>query len=132
MRFVYRIDEGRWPIAIFESPGARLPGEIDSDSFYVELDRLLARGERFATLHDLRGTRPDAARRRRFTDWVETNKSELSRWLAAHAVVVDSTLLRGIITAVLWMTAPPCPMRVFDDRAEAERWLASMIAETKR
>lgn len=130
MTFVYRVDESRWPLAIFESPGARHPGEIDQDSFYVELDRLLAKGERFATLHDLRGTRPDAKRRRRFTDWASANEATLKARLAAHAVVVDSAFLRGIITAVLWMTAPPCPMRVFDDRGAAEQWLRGELART--
>lgn len=127
MTFVYRVDESRWPLAIFESPGARHPAEIDQDSFYTELDRLLARGERFATLHDLTGTRPDAKRRRRFTDWTTQNEAILRSRLAAHAVVVDSAFLRGIITAVLWMTTPPCPMRVFDDRLEAERWLLAEL-----
>jgi len=127
MTFVYRVDESRWPLAIFESPGARQPAEIDADSFYTELERLLAKGERFATLHDLRGTRPDAKRRRRFTDWTAANEAKLKTGLAAHAVVVDSAFLRGIITAVLWMTTPPCPMRVFDDRLEAERWLLSEL-----
>jgi hypothetical protein len=126
--FVYRVDESRWPLAIFESPGARPPSGVDADRFYTELDRLLAKGERFATLHDLRGTRPDAKRRRRFTDWTTANHATLQSRLAAHAVVVDSTFLRGIITAVLWMTTPPCPMKVFDDRLEAERWLLAELA----
>lgn len=130
MKFVYRVDEARWPLAVFESPGARPVSEIDTDSFYAELDRLLRRRERFATLHDLRDTRPDATRRKRFADWIETHEAELRLRLAAHAVVVDSTLQRGMITAILWMTSPPCPMKVFDDREEAERWLLEMLARS--
>lgn len=123
MAFVYRIDERRWPLAIFESPGPLSPSEIDADSFYAELTRCLKKRERFATLHDIRNTRPDASRRRRFAQWVKDNDAELRLRLAAHAVVVDSGFQRGMITAILWMTPSPCPMKVFGDREEAERWL---------
>lgn len=126
--FVYRVDERHWPLCIFESPGPRPPSDIDTDSFYTELERMLAKGQRFATLHDLRGTRPDAKRRKRFSDWVKTNEHRLASRLVAHAVVVDSSFQRGMVTAILWMTThPPCPMKVFDDRAEAEAWLRGMV-----
>lgn len=128
VKFVYRMDERDWPLVYIASPGPRPPSDIDQDSFYAELERLLAKGQRFATLHDLRDTRPDAKRRQRFSEWLKANHDRLARRLVAHAVLVDSTFQRGMITAILWMTtSPPCPMKVFDDRAEAEAWLRSMI-----
>ncbi len=132
MPFVYRVDESRWPLAIFDSPGPLAVSEIDTDSFYAELTRVLRKREVFATLHDLRGSRPDASRRRRFAEWVRDNDAELRLRLAAHAVVVDTGFQRGMITAVLWMTPSPCPMKVFDDREEAEQWLLRELERKRR
>jgi hypothetical protein len=132
MRFVYRVDESRLPLAIFESPGALPVAEIDTDSFYAELARILRKRQLFATLHDIRGMRPDAARRRRFAQWVKENEAELRQRLAAHAVVVDSGIQRGTITAILWFTSSPCPMKVFDDREQAERWLLAEVERRRR
>lgn len=130
--FRYRVDDSRLPLAVFESPGRTPASEIDSDSFYAELERLIARRVPFATLHDLRDTEPDAARRRRFTTWTETNHDVLKLRLIAHAVVLDSSVLAHILTGVLWMTRTPCPMKVFSDRAEAEAWLRSECEARKK
>ena len=131
--FRYRIDESQLPLVVFESPGALPPSQIDQDSFYNEVERLLARRVPFATLHDLRGTEPDAARRRRFSSWTQKNFDVLALRLVAHAVVIDSSIQAHILTGVLWMTRSPCPMKVFSNRADAEAWLRSELeARAKR
>ena len=71
--FRYRIDESLLPLVVFDSPGSLLLSRIDQDSFYAEVERILARRVPFATLHDLRGTEPDAARRKRFSSWTQKN-----------------------------------------------------------
>jgi hypothetical protein len=125
--FVYRADPAVWPFVFFDSPGARAPSLIDQESFYVTLEWALAHGGRFATLHDLRETAPDAKRRQRFTQWVNDRFELLSERMIAHAVVLDGEIQRRILTAVLWFTRSPCPMKVFTDRARAEAWLAEQV-----
>jgi hypothetical protein len=131
--FRYRIDESLLPLVIFDSPGSLPPSQIDQDSFYAEVERVLARRQPFATLHDLRGTEPDAGRRKRFASWTQKNFDVLAQRLVAHAVVIDSNIQAHILTGVLWMTRSPCPMKVFSNRADAEAWLRSELeARAKR
>lgn len=131
--FRYRIDESQLPLVVFESPGPLPPSQIDQDSFYSEVERMLARRVPFATLHDLRGTEPDAARRKRFATWTQKNFDVLAQRLVAHAVVIDSSIQAHILTGVLWMTRSPCPMKVFSNRADAEEWLRGELdAQAKR
>jgi hypothetical protein len=126
--FSYQASLSHWPLVIFESPGALAPEQIDQESFYREAERLLNRRERFALLHDLRGTLPmDASRRKKFTDFVREKDELLRLRLVAHAVVISSVFQKGLITAILWVVNSPCPMKVFNNRELAEEWLRSEL-----
>lgn len=117
-----------WPIAILELPPGAEAREVDQDSFYEHLDALLARDERFATLHDVRFAGPmDAVRRKRFGDWVRAHEPRLRTRLVAHAAVVRTSLQQGAITALLWVIKAPAPMRVFTDPNEARAWLRERV-----
>jgi len=128
--FYYRFDETRWPLVTIESPGGRDPESIDQDSFYAEFHRFRARDERAFFIHDLRGVqRMDAARRRRFVEWAKLHSPTARKLVVGYAVVVDSNLMAGVVTAVLWLMRPPAPMRVFSRPADAEAWLFSLDTE---
>ena len=121
--FRYRLELSRWPLVVIPGPGDRPAEQIDVDSFYAELDALLARDTPIVVLHDIRGMRRDASVRKRFANWIDANGELLSRNLIAYALLLDSKLQRGIITAVLWLTRPRSPTRAFTDRDAAEAWL---------
>lgn len=128
--FQYRFDETRWPLVIIASPGGRDPESIDQDSFYAEFHRFSERDERAFFVHDLRGVqRMDAARRRRFVQWSKLHSPTARKLIIGYAVVVDSKLMAGVVTAVLWLMCPPAPMRVFSNPADAEAWLLSLDNE---
>ena len=93
-----------------------------------QVEDLLRRGERFATMHDVRfAGRLDPVRRKRFTDWVRANDAVLRKLMIAHAAVVQSGLQQGVMTAVLWLIDPPAPMKVFTDPNEARAWLKQRV-----
>lgn len=117
-----------WPLVRLELPAGVDPRDVDQESFYREVDALLARGERFASLHDLRyAERLDAGRRKRFADWLKSRHDELRRTVIAHAPLVGSALQRGAITALMWIVEPPCETKVFTDRPDAEAWLRQRL-----
>jgi len=126
-KFQYRFDETRWPLVTIASPGGRDPEAIDQDSFYEEFHRFSERNERAFFVHDLRGVqRMDAARRRRFVEWAQLHSPTARKLIIGYAVVIDSKLMAGVVTAVLWLMRPPAPMRVFSNLADAEAWLFSL------
>jgi hypothetical protein len=124
----YLCDTSRWPVAVISAPPGCDPEAIDPGSFYAHTDRLLAHGEPFALLYDLRHSgRLSAERRRRFAEYVKANEDRVARCLIAYASLVDSEWQRGLLTAVLWFLTPPRPHRAFSEVGEAMTWLQGML-----
>jgi hypothetical protein len=130
--FRYRFDETRWPLVVIPSPGGRDPESIDQDSFYEEFHRFRVKGKRALFVHDLRDVqRMDARRRRRFVEWAKLHSPTARELIIGYAVLIDSKIMAGVVTAVLWFMRPPCPMKVFSNPSDAEAWLFSLDGELK-
>jgi hypothetical protein len=75
---------------------------------------------------------PNAVQRRSFIDMYE-KKDRLAR---AHflvlGVVGDSTILRGVITALNWLRPAPHPVQVFARCEAAEAWVLDQLPEPVR
>jgi len=98
------------PLVLNASPGGRDPDSIDQESFYEEFHRFSERDERAFFVHDLRGVQcMDAARRRRFVEWAKLHAPTARKLVVGYAVVIDSKLMAGVVTAVLWLMRPPGP-----------------------
>lgn len=125
----WRCETSDWPLVVLDLPPDVDPRAVDQQSFFQQLDALLERGERFATMHDLRrAERLDAARRKRFADWMKLRDDRLRKLIIAHAPVVETSIQRGAITALLWFVTPPAETRIFTDPLEARVWLRERIA----
>lgn len=130
--FRYRFDETRWPLVVIPSPGSRDPESIDQDSFYEAFHRFREKGKRAYLIHDLRNVqRMDARRRRRFAEWAKLHSPTARELIIGYAVLIDSKIMAGVVTAVLWLLRPPCPMKVFSNPTDAEAWLLSLNGELK-
>lgn len=82
-----------------------------------------------AILSEVRGTPPaGAGERRRMADIVSVADKKTGHLIAASAVVTDSGLMRGVLTAVTWIHSPPYPLRPFADDREARAWLRVSLA----
>ena len=125
--FVYRKNWDRFPLLIIQSPGQALDSEIDQDSFYERAEEALSQPAPVVVLHDLTGARvAGPVRRKRFVDYANNNADRIAERIEAYAVLIDSHVFRGVITAILWFVPPPCPLKVFTDQAKAIEWLKSM------
>ncbi|MEZ4288547.1 MAG: hypothetical protein R3A47_10485 [Polyangiales bacterium] len=130
MNFVYKFNTERWPLVIIPSPGDTPVEKIDQESFYREADRLLVGQRPAVVLHDLSQVGSmDAARRRKFVTYAEANRERVTSMVKGYAVLIDSPVIRGIVTAVLWFLNPPCPMKIFTSRAKAIEWLKERYPE---
>lgn len=127
MKFVYRRNWDHFPLLIIPTPGPTPEEDIDQDSFYQRADEALSQPDSVVVLHDISGARaPGPMRRKRFIEYAQKNEDRVRATVEAYGVLIDSQMLRGVITAVLWFITPPCPIRVFTDRAKALAWLRSM------
>ncbi len=121
------VDESRWPLVVIRWPRGPVT-DADVEALIALSLGHLARRERFASLHDgVRATGLDGRQRRRMADHVNAYRKPLGEWHVAAAIVVDSAIVRGIVTAINWLSPPPFPQRQFATRAEAEAWLLGML-----
>jgi hypothetical protein len=105
--------------------------EPDFDSFLAVAEEALARRERFAAVIDLTGNRADAVRRRRLAAWSEEHRAEVRLRVAAIGVVAGGAFERGVLTALLWLTRPPMPVRAFSAPADALAWVRGVLASER-
>lgn len=123
-RMGYEINDTRWPLVIARAT-EHLSDPAATESSYRKLESLLRREQRFLLVFDMRGASSTPGRRQKFRAWCNSHEDELTRLLAAAAIVAASSIERGFVTASMWIRTPPWPMRVFAEPNEAEQWLLS-------
>ncbi len=107
----YQFNTEHWPIVSVEL------GESTTDAEHDEIFRrweaIFARRERFAGITDTRRVRDvgSAKQRARVAEWTKSVGSVVARYSLGHAVVVDSALVRGALTAIGWVHRSPAPER---------------------
>jgi hypothetical protein len=92
----------------------------------AELVSHLQRGEPYALVFDLtRAEMPSALQRKRLSQHMVTHQKDIQRQVRGMALVANSVALRGIATAVFWVSPPPFEWRVFDALDAARSWARS-------
>jgi hypothetical protein len=124
-----RFDDSRWPVVTL-----RFSEESTNEEWQLFMDHVRAcctRRERFAVIADgsrMRGM-PTALQRKMGADLVEwIRKNHPRPWpVVAWANVVTSQLVRGAITAILWLSSPPHPNKVFATWDDAFTWVKAEL-----
>ena len=69
---------------------------------------------------------PNASERKLLADMLRSGDADR---VSAHAMVTDSALVRGVMTALDWVVKKPFKESAFADAREAVRWLATFTPE---
>lgn len=78
---------------------------------------------------DLSRTKKVTAAQRRVVGAHLKHFSECDRlYNQGSAIVVPNPLVRGVVTAVFWLSPPDFPHRLFASRPEAEQWATERLA----
>lgn len=126
-----RVDESRFPVIIvtFEDT---VP-DAEFDAYLARLDAHVARRIRCAFVFDAtRAGRSSATQRRKQADWMRANEHVLRTYSAGYAFVISSPLIRGALTAILWLQPMPAPHVVVPTFEEAERWARGQLEDPSR
>ena len=125
---VARIDAdfSGWPLVTVRATGN--VSHAEHAAFIAELDEhVYAKREPYALVMDLRGNGGLSPRQRqRQADRVKQQREDGLR-CAGVALVFSSPLLRGMLTAILWVAKPEHPVRVFTDLGEALVWAKDQL-----
>ncbi|MBX3246854.1 MAG: hypothetical protein KF901_06715 [Myxococcales bacterium] len=124
------IEDAAFPLVVVTLP--KVWTETEWDTYLAQMRRFPARRRAYVTLTDARGAgTPSAAQRRRAAE-VMAEDAETSRaYNVANALVFDSAILRGMVTAITWLTPPPVPMQSFATPALALAWLDDTFVARK-
>lgn len=95
-------------------------GRDDLEYMFRTYDTLMHGKQRYAiVIHfPLDTAMMHAAERRLVADWWLPRRETIARMNVMFAMVLESSILRGALTALLWMVQPPNPCRVAASTAE--------------
>lgn len=83
----------------------------------------------YAVVNDVREAPPPSAYQRQLVAAQMARLDSFTRqYCAGFAFVVDSTLMRGIMTAILWLNKPGYPTHVCGDVKSATAWCTTQLA----
>jgi hypothetical protein len=124
-------DESRWPLVRVTCPKAEV--DVTSlESHLRYLDSVLARRRPYVLVIDARGSAPmDARSRDRMRQHRMANNEAMGQLQRGVAIVVDCTLQRAIMGAILAVSPGPWRDMIFDSMPEAERWASECLTATR-
>lgn len=94
-----------------------IPERLDVDhlpAFFAKTEAVLKRREPYVTISDVTRTRelPTAVVRRALADWSTRNEALMKQFAVGSAIVIESAMIRGGLTALFWLAPPPYPQQV--------------------
>ena len=99
---------------------------------YQDLSRqVLQRSQPYAFVVDATDAegRPSATQRRLQVEWIRANAQTIKTFCRGGAFVLPSPVVRGIVTAIHWLSPPPYPFAIFAKKTEAIAWCRAKLAD---
>jgi hypothetical protein len=120
------IDESAFPIVV-----ATFRGHVTAEvlaRYFARLDAWCSSGRSYAAVLDIARTSvPTAAERQHVGKEMAARDAAIARYCAGTAVVLTSALLRGAVTAVLWLHPLKHPHAIVATRADGRALCAGWI-----
>ena len=121
-------DESRFPLVVIRFNGvasdAEFEGYLDRQSARIARDQVNA-----IVIDARRAGATPAKQRRRQAQWMREHAATLARWSVGTAFVIDSAMVRGLLTAILWVQPMPTPHVIVTTMEQAESWARAKLAE---
>lgn len=121
-----RIDESRRPLIIVTFTGVSTDEEFTA---YLENQtRLLRRREKNVIVIDaMRAGAMQPTQRKRQAEWQRQHEEALAAYCLGTSFAIGSAIVRGALTAILWVQPLPHPHFVAASLADAERWAVAQL-----
>jgi hypothetical protein len=121
-----QFDDSRWPIVVVRYPGVIDPR--DWDTHMARVIGYLKRDVPWGMINDSRGAaHPTATQRQAIINMYDEHEGLVRKNWRATAIVFDSKLIVGVLTALSWARPLPHPFRSFTDYDEGARWVEGMF-----
>lgn len=122
----FEFDESTWPIPVVTGTGDATSEDVDE---YLQIQtELLKKEEPHALIFDVRNVgHMKAADRSLIGQWLKQHAASLRMYRRGFAYVTESMATRGLLTAILWVSPPPYPYKIFSNMEEARAWAEEMM-----
>jgi len=123
------VDDTRWPILVVTQLVEQLTDAERVESLEVSSAVLKHRGgDRYAMVLDNRKAGPlPATQRKLIAEHMERYAARARSRCVCTAFVSDSTLMRGVLTAIMWLRKPEVETQIFGELEEAIRWARAKL-----
>lgn len=123
------IDASERPIIWVRFVG--VASEEEFDVYLTELDRHVLQGEgvTVAILDATRSGETPPRQREKQAEWIKRSAPRLRTQSAGTAFIITSRLVRGFLTAILWMAPLQTPHVVVETEAEARQWAVERLKQ---
>jgi hypothetical protein len=124
---LFEFDERLSPLVLVTTPAA-----FEDEAFeqaFRDFEGLFVRRARYALVIDTTAVVhvPSAKQRRRISEWEKAHVDETRRWNVATAMVVSSSVVRGVLTALSWIVPDETPRTNVAKRHEAIEWCCAHL-----
>ena len=124
-------DDSRWPLVVDVMPTRVNREDLEAWGNH-NVQRLRRRDQPHVLILDARQTSLlDPLLRKFIADWIREHSVALKAVRVATAMVTGSSVARGMLTAIDWLTPPQHARKVFSTMVEAETWAREMLASAK-
>jgi hypothetical protein len=115
-------DESTWPIVVI-----RYPHVIDAEDWDKHMETVtgyVLRDRPWGMINDSRSSGgPTSKQRQGIIRMYDAHDALIRKNWRATAIITDSKVIVGVITALTWLRPPSHPFRPFSDYAEGARWV---------
>ena len=120
------VDESRRPLLIVTFTGAATDEEFKA---YLEAQtRAVLRRQLSVTLVDaMNAAHLQPSHRKLQAEWQKQHVEVLKKYSLGTVFAISSPVVRGFLTAILWVQPLPHPHHVAASRADAERWAVAQL-----
>lgn len=121
-----RIDETRLPLVLVTFSGVVTDEEFTA--YLEEQTRIVCRREKRVVVIDaMRAGETRPTQRKQQADWQRQHREALALYSLGTSFAIDSAVIRGALTAILWVQPLPHPHFVATSLADAERWAVAQL-----
>jgi hypothetical protein len=115
------VDESRFPLVVVTFDGS--VADHAFDRYLESLSRVLQRREKNVIVFDARrAAGPPAMQRSKQAAWLKSHRAMIAAYSCGSVFVIASAVIRGGLTAILWIAPIPGNHTVVATLAEAEMW----------
>ncbi len=120
-------DDSAWPIVVSRASGEST--DEDMAGYLLMGERLLARRQPHVLIVDATAGRSlNSVHRKMVAEWNSRYSVALRRYRVGLVLVTPSALLRGMVTAIYWVSPAPFPYQPVATLEEAVAWANQQLA----